>query len=256
MTSNVMLEPASIRRALNIRDLTDPNRGPHSMQLLVAEIEQRLNELWGVPLVRHRANPVVLVEDNYDRLRYAPAAVARAARYTRYLSPALVLRTHTSAMIPPLLERLSHTEDVLLSCPGIVYRRDAIDRGHTGEPHQLDLWRIRTEAPLLGVSELKEMIGAVVDVALPGYSYRTLPVEHPYTLEGREIEVRRGSEWLEIGECGLAHPEVLSNCGLSSQSRGLAMGWVWTACSWCEKAWRTFVSCEQPTGVSLPRCSI
>jgi phenylalanyl-tRNA synthetase alpha chain len=221
-----MLDAASIRRALNIRDLTDPSRGPHGMQLLVKEIEQGLNQLWGVPLVTHRANPVVLVEDNYDRLRYAPAAVARDARYTRYLSPALVLRTHMSAMIPPLLESLSNegSADVVLSCPGIVYRRDAIDRMHTGEPHQLDLWRIRSEGPSLGVSDLEEMIGAVVDAALPGYRYRTLPAEHPYTLEGREIEIRRGSEWLEIGECGLAHPEVLGNCGLPEQSSGLAMG--------------------------------
>jgi phenylalanyl-tRNA synthetase alpha chain len=226
MTSNVMLDAASIRRALNIRDLTDPSRGPHGMQLLVKEIEQGLNQLWGVPLVTHRANPVVLVEDNYDRLRYAPAAVARDARYTRYLSPALVLRTHMSAMIPPLLESLSNegSADVVLSCPGIVYRRDAIDRMHTGEPHQLDLWRIRSEGPSLGVSDLEEMIGAVVDAALPGYRYRTLPAEHPYTLEGREIEIRRGSEWLEIGECGLAHPEVLSNRDRSRQSTGLAMG--------------------------------
>jgi phenylalanyl-tRNA synthetase alpha chain len=226
MTSNVMLGAASIRRALNIRDLTDPSRGPHGMQLLVEEIEQGLNQLWDVPLVTHRANPVVLVEDNYDRLRYAPAAVARDARYTHYLSPALVLRTHTSAMIPPLLESLSNegSADVVLSCPGIVYRRDAIDRMHTGEPHQLDLWRIRSERPSLGVSDLEEMIGAVVDAALPGYRYRTLPAEHPYTLEGREIEIRRGSEWLEIGECGLALPEVLRNCGLPEQSTGLAMG--------------------------------
>ena len=226
MTSNARLDAASIRRALNIRDLTDPSRGLHGMQLLVKEIEQGLDELWGVPLVTHRANPVVLAEDNYDRLRYAPAAVARDARYTRYLSPVLVLRTHTSAMIPPLLESLSEkgSGDVLLSCPGIVYRRDTIDRTHTGEPHQLDLWRIRGYKPSLGVHELNQMIGAIVEVVLPGGCYRLLPAEHPYTLEGKEIEVDVEGRWLEIGECGLAHPEVLRNCGLPEQSSGLAMG--------------------------------
>ena len=36
---------------------------------------------------------------------------------------------------------------MLLSVPGVCYRRDAIDRHHVGEPHQLDLWRIRRPAP-------------------------------------------------------------------------------------------------------------
>jgi phenylalanyl-tRNA synthetase alpha chain len=176
------------------------------MQLLVNDIEGGLSELWKVPVLRHRVSPVVPVEDNYDRLGYGPDAVARDARYTRYLSPDLVLRTHTSAMIPPLLQRLAENgpQDALLSCPGIVYRRDAIDRTHTGEPHQIDLWRIGTGEPSLGVSDLEEMIGAVVEAVLAGYSYRTLPAEHPYTLEGREIEIKTSGGWLEIGECGLA----------------------------------------------------
>ncbi|MGH2827741.1 MAG: hypothetical protein ACRDKF_12295 [Actinomycetota bacterium] len=226
MASITVLDSASVRRALDIRDLTDPGQGRHAMQLLVNEIERALSELWNLPLRRHRVNPVVPAEDNYDRLRYGPDAVARDTRYTRYLSPDLVLRTHSSAMIPPLLTRLSESPrvEVLLSCPGIVYRRDAIDRTHTGEPHQIDLWRIRPGEPALDVSDLEEMIGSVVEAALPGYSYRTLPTEHPYTLEGREIEIRDGGRWLEIGECGLAHPEVLGSGGLSKTSSGLAMG--------------------------------
>lgn len=226
MASITVLDSASVRRALNIRDLTDSLQGRHAVQSLVDGIEQGLTELWNVSVVRHRAKPVVPVQDNYDRLRYAPDAVARDARYTRYLSPDLVLRTHTSAMIPPLLERLAGraSQDVLLTCPGIVYRRDAIDRTHTGEPHQIDLWRIRAGEPSLTISHLEEMIGAVVEAALPGCSYRVLPAQHPYTLEGREIEIRAGNGWLEIGECGLAHPEVLSSCGLSVHSSGLAMG--------------------------------
>ncbi|MDQ3765743.1 MAG: hypothetical protein M3346_00110 [Actinomycetota bacterium] len=226
MASVTVLDSASLRRALDIRDLTDSAQGRHAMQLVVEDIERTLSELWKVPVLRHRLNPVVPVDDNYDRLRYAPDAVARDIRYTRYLSPDVVLRTHTSAMITPLLQRLSEEppEDLLLSCPGIVYRRDAIDRTHTGEPHQIDLWRIRTARPSLGASNLEEMIGLVVEAALPGHSYRTLPAEHPYTLEGKEIEIQDGGRWLEIGECGLAHPEVLGSCGLPHRSSGLAMG--------------------------------
>lgn len=226
MISTAVLDSMAIRCALSTRDLTDRCQGPHAMQLLVDDIEQALSDLWNVPVLRHRANPVVPVEDNYDRLRYEPDTVARDARYTRYVRPDVVLRTHTSAMIPPLLERLGDRglEDMLLSCPGIVYRRDAIDRVHTGEPHQMDLWRVRTVGPSLGVSDLEVMIAAVVRAAVPGHSYRTHRSEHPYTLEGREIEIHHRRGRLEIGECGLAHPEVLVGCGLAAGSSGLAMG--------------------------------
>lgn len=85
-------------------------------------------------------HPVVSVEENYDCFRIPPDGVARDARYTRYLNDNTVLRTHTSALVPPALDRLaaSPPNDVVLSCAGICYRRDSIDRHHVGEPHQLD----------------------------------------------------------------------------------------------------------------------
>jgi phenylalanyl-tRNA synthetase alpha chain len=135
-----------------------------------------------------------------------------------------LLRTQTSSMIPPLLRRLaeSGTRDVLLACPGLVYRRDSIDRLHTGEPHQLDLWRVRC-GDRLGADDLRGMISMVVEAALPGRQWRVVPAEHPYTTDGLQMDVRDGSSWVEIGECGLAHPEVLSSSGLEDHS-GLAMG--------------------------------
>jgi hypothetical protein len=69
---------------------------------------------------------IVSLADNYDSLRYPPATVTRDARYTRYVGAAHVLRSHTTAMIPPVLLRLAGepADDVLLVCPGITYRRD------------------------------------------------------------------------------------------------------------------------------------
>jgi phenylalanyl-tRNA synthetase alpha chain len=90
----------------------------------------------------------VPVADNYDRLGYPAEAVTRDARYARYVDAGHMLRSHSSAMIPSALRRLACQPrgDVLLACPGIVYRRDVIDWQHTGAPHQLDLWRITRRA--------------------------------------------------------------------------------------------------------------
>lgn len=71
---------------------------------------------------------------------------------------------------------------------------------------------------------LDRMIGTVVTEVLPRRQWRTIPAKHPYTLEGREIEVSENEGWVEVGECGLAHPEILAECGLEPAVSGLAMG--------------------------------
>src|SRR5438093_708178 len=157
------LSADDLRRALSVRDLTDPCAGPHAMQRLVDDVVRALHGAWGAPVVVHRASPVVDVADNYDRLRYPEDGAARDARYTRYITPRAILRTQTSVMVPPLLRILAaaRASDVALACPGLVYRRDAIDRLHTGEPHQIDLWRLRAGERLTSI-DLRAMIDVVV----------------------------------------------------------------------------------------------
>ena len=53
---------------------------------------------------------------------------------------------------------------------------------------------------------------------LPGRAPDTVPNLHPYTMDGREIYV----DGVEIGECGLAHPEVLP-AGLTGLALGLGL---------------------------------
>ena len=205
MSISVISTP-ELLRALSLRDLTDPSQGPHAMQLLLEHIHAAMP----VPVRVHRAPPIVSIADNYDRLGYPPDGAARDARYTRYVCDTALLRTQTSAMVPPLLATVDG--DVVLSCPGLVYRRDVIDRLHVGEPHQVDLWRV-AQTPL-GERDLDEMIAAVVGAALPGARWRARPAIHPYTRCGRQIDVEYAGEWIEIGECGLA----------ALVEHGLAMG--------------------------------
>ncbi|WP_438005884.1 hypothetical protein WME89_45710 [Sorangium sp. So ce321] len=227
--SRHVLDEGARERALSLRDLTDPALGPHAMQLLLDEMVGSLQRTFGCEVIVHRASPIVSIEDNYDRLHYPPDGAARDARYTRYVSETEVLRTQTSAMIPPLLRRLAQPEggpvdDVLLVCPGLVYRRDTIDRLHTGEPHQVDLWRIR-RGPALTAEDLRGMVETVVAAALPGRPLRCAAAVHPYTTEGLQIDVVEGDGWVEVGECGLALGAMLDEAGLSTGSfSGLAMG--------------------------------
>ena len=217
------LTEEQLARALTLADLTDPAYGPHCMQHLVADATGALREHWGCRVLVHRADRVVPVADNYDALGYPPDGPARESRYTRYVDAGRLLRSQTSAAVPPALRALAPAapDDVLVCAPGLVYRRDAIDRLHVGEPHQLDLWRV-TEQAMTPV-DLEAMVAAVVEALLPGAQWRALPASHPYTEGGREVEVLAGGEWVELLECGLAHPHVLAAGGLGGHS-GLAMG--------------------------------
>lgn len=215
-----------LARSLAVRDLSDPANGPHAIQLVAESLLEELRTAWNCATQLHRANPIISVHQNYERLRYPAEATTRDERYTRYVDENTVLRTSATSMIPPLLEVIAQqtdVDDILLAPVGLVYRRDQIDRLHVGEPHQLDLWRIRRGCST--DADLEEMIRLVAGVIAPGAPYRTTPAVHAYTLNGREIYALVHSTWVEIGECGLAHPELLRDAGLEPREwSGLAMG--------------------------------
>lgn len=223
-TSEHLLDSDALARLLALRDLTDPDHGPHAMQDLLDRIVHALAERWGCEVRWIRRSPIVSTTDNYDRLRIPSEATTRARRYTKYVSHDVVLRTHSTAHIPEALASLAEdpADDVLLVSVGMVYRRDSIDRLHTGTPHQVDLWRVR-RGEALTEDDLDTMARIVVEHAAPGRLNRHTAKVHPYTESGRQVDVSDADDWVEICECGLAHPAVLAGAGLGDRT-GLAMG--------------------------------
>jgi len=220
-----VIDSAAYQRSLALRDLTDAALGPHAMQSLVSSAVAALCERWGCSPIVYRAPPVVSVAENYDALGYPPDGAARDARYTRYVTPDRLLRTQTSAMIPGALRMLAAAryDQVLLVCPGLTYRRDAIDRLHVGEPHQVDLWRIGRRP--LARAALEEMIDVAAHAMLPGAPLTLTSARHPYTVDGLEVHAEVDGRSVEILECGRAAPRVLDDAGLrSDEYHGLAMG--------------------------------
>ncbi len=229
-TTRVRLSAEQLSRDLAIPDLCDQASGPHAIQLVaniaVSALEAAANRDGAGCEVRWCCGPrIVPIADNYDRLGYGPADVTRAVRYTRYVDDQRMLRSHSTAIVPSALRQLAAERhppaDVLLACPGITYRRDAIDWQHTGTPHQLDLWRL-SKRPLAG-PDLDEMIALLLDALVPGVPCRDEPRVHPYTTGGRQVDVLHDDVWVEIAECGLAHPDVLAGAGLRGYT-GLALG--------------------------------
>jgi phenylalanyl-tRNA synthetase alpha chain len=222
---HAVLSPAQLERDLAIPDLSDPADGPHAIQLIADAAVAALASAWGTGCaVRWCRGPrIVPISDNYDRLGYDSGDITRDARYSRYVDDARMLRAHATALVPAALRNLAAdpVDDVLLACPAMAYRRDAIDWQHTGTPHQLDLWRVSRRP--LDAGDLDEMIAVLLAALVPGLPSRQLARSHPYTTGGRQVDVARGGDWVEVWECGLAHPAVLGRAGLTGHT-GLALG--------------------------------
>jgi phenylalanyl-tRNA synthetase alpha chain len=237
MSARLALSPAQLARDLAIPDLSDPADGPHAIQVLAELAAAAVGGRYPSQLRWCRGPRIVTVADNYDALGYDPADVTRAVRYTRYVDDSRMLRSHSTALVPAALRQLAAdlderspvdgwsapAADVLLACPGICYRRDAIDWQHTGTPQQLDLWLL-SRRPLVE-ADLEQMIGALLAAVVPGRRTRQIPRDHPYTTAGRQVDVEAAGPdaWVEVWECGLAAPRVLGRAGLAGW-HGLALG--------------------------------
>ena len=189
----------------------------HAISLMVQEITGSLSG-YPNPTIS-RGTPTVSAWENYDALHYPKEHPAKSPRYTHWIDETTLWRTQMTSALPNLLRRTS--ADTTWLCPGMVWRRDVIDRTHVGTPHQMDIWMIRKGKTAM--DELTQMIERVVEGILPGVRWRANKTSHYYTVDGLEVEVEVNGHWMEILECGLAHPEILDEAGLSGWS-GLAMG--------------------------------
>ena len=215
-------------QALTLRDLSDSHQGAHAMQLLIAEIQTAIEHLWPVYLQRINNNPIVNTRHNYDDLGYPDGGPAREARYSRYITEKLMLRTQTSSAIPTWLKSWngSHPDGLGVLCHGLVYRRDSIDRWHTGEPHQLDIWILLNKASCAQQGIVRQAINVIFDHTLPDHEVVLSDSPHPYTEQGQQIDIVGDQHQLiEVGECGLIAPALLKRCGWDpQQTTGIAMG--------------------------------
>lgn len=206
---NPIADDPAAQRALAERDLTDPSAGPHALQQLVTEAHTALADRWHCRRELHRGAPIIAAE---SRL---PAAGRRGN---------LQLRPNMRTLLPALLaaQALDPPEDLLLVCPGLVYRRSPITPLHTAVPHQLDLWRLY-RGPL-GSIELADMVRTVLAAILPGRRYRLLPSARPHLTHSMRVDIDSEHGWLAIGRIGLLAPAQLSASGLNPATvSGLGM---------------------------------
>ncbi len=133
-----------------------------------------------------------------------------------------VLRTHTSPV--QIRTMLAGEPPIYVVAPGRVFRRDTPDATHMPVFHQIEglvVDRGITLAHLAGTIEAftKAFFGV-------GFTSRLRPSFFPFTEPSGEFDIRTPSgEWLELGGCGMVHPNVLRAGGIDPEEwSGFAFG--------------------------------
>ncbi len=133
-----------------------------------------------------------------------------------------VLRTHTSPV--QIRTMLAQKPPIYIVAPGRVFRRDTPDATHMPVFHQIEglvIDRNITIADLAGTIEAftKAFFGA-------DFSSRLRPSYFPFTEPSAEFDIQRpDGSWLELGGCGMVHPNVMRAVGLDpEQWSGFAFG--------------------------------
>ena len=133
-----------------------------------------------------------------------------------------VLRTHTSPV--QIRTMLESEPPIYIVAPGRVFRRDTPDATHMPVFHQIEglvIDRDITMADLAGTIEAftKAFFG-------PGFTSRLRPSYFPFTEPSAEFDIQRpDGSWIELGGCGMVHPNVLRAGGLDPEEwSGFAFG--------------------------------
>lgn len=168
---------------------------------------------------------------NFERVNLPQDHPARDMQDTFYITPELLLRTHTSPVQARALENHDFSKGPLkMISPGKVYRRDTDDATHSHQFHQIEglvIDKHVTMADLKGTLELlaKKMFGDERDIRLrPSYFPFTEPsVEVDvscFKCDGKGCSVCKQTGWIEILGAGMTHPEVLEMSGVDSTVYG------------------------------------
>ncbi len=204
-------------------DVTLPARaqsqgGLHPVTLTLQRIEQLFHSI-GFEVA---TGPEIETDFyNFTALNIPENHPARAMHDTFYVDENNVLRTHTS---PVQIHYMENKEPPLkIIAPGRVYRVDS-DATHSPMFHQVEgLWVDEN----ISFANLK---GVVQDFLQKFFerddlTVRFRPSFFPFTEPSAEMDMSWNGGWLEIGGCGMVHPEVFKHVNINSEKyRGFAFG--------------------------------
>jgi len=210
---------------LDLTEVTARRRQGH-LHLVTQAVERLEDTFVGLGFTVAEGPEVETDWHNFGALNFPEGHPARDMYDTLYVDfgapGSTLLRTHMS----PVQVRVMTTQPppIYSIMPGRVYRQDTADATHMPVFHQIEglvIDRAITFAHLAGTIEAftAAYFGG-------GFASRLRPSYFPFTEPSAEFDViRPDGSFLELGGCGMVHPNVLTNCGLDPEEwQGFAFG--------------------------------
>jgi phenylalanyl-tRNA synthetase alpha chain len=165
---------------------------------------------------------------NFEALNIPSHHPARAMHDTFYFDASTLLRTHTSPVQVRTME--AQQPPIRIICPGRVYRCD-YDQTHSPMFHQVEGLLVDKG---ISFADLKGTIQEFLSVFFErDLVVRLRPSYFPFTEPSAEIDIEwvietpEGTKrrWLEVGGCGMVHPEVFKHVNIDpDEYTGFAFG--------------------------------
>jgi phenylalanyl-tRNA synthetase alpha chain len=158
---------------------------------------------------------------NFTALNIPESHPARAMHDTFYVNKEYVLRTHTSPVQIRYME--NNKPPIQIISPGRVYRVDS-DATHSPMFHQVEGLVINED---VNFANLKGVVQSFLQSFFEDedLTIRFRPSYFPFTEPSAEIDMSWNDGWLEIGGCGMVHPNVLKHVNIDSEMyQGFAFG--------------------------------
>ena len=209
-------------------DLTEVPPGPGAGHLhLVTQAIETLEDVFvGMGFTIAEGPEVETDWHNFGALNFPPDHPARDMYDTLYVEMgepgSTVLRTHTS----PVQVRVMTGQEppIYMVMPGRVFRQDTPDATHMPVFHQIEGLVIDRD---ITFADLAGTLDAFTKAFFGGdFTSRLRPSYFPFTEPSAEFDIQQpDGSWLELGGCGMVHPNVLSACGIDpDQWQGFAFG--------------------------------
>jgi phenylalanyl-tRNA synthetase alpha chain len=209
-------------------DLTEvlPGRGAGHLHLVTQAMERLEDVFVGMGFTVAEGPEVETDWHNFGALNFPPDHPARDMYDTLYVEMgepgSTVLRTHTS---PVQVRVMTEQKPPIYSVmPGRVFRQDTPDATHMPVFHQIEGLVIDRD---ITFADLAGTLDAFTRAYFGGdFASRLRPSYFPFTEPSAEYDiVRPDGTFLELGGCGMVHPNVLSNCGIDPEEwQGFAFG--------------------------------
>jgi phenylalanyl-tRNA synthetase alpha chain len=234
LANELTVREEQLQLAHEALDITLPGRSRYSgnKHPLTQTMDQIIAILTGLGFSVQYGPDIDTDYYNFEVLNFPPDHPARDMQDTFYISPHVLLRTHTSNIQARVMEL--NKPPIRIIAPGKVYRNETITARSHVFFHQVEAVYIDKDVSFSDLfATLDDFLSKLFkqDIAT-----RYRPSYFPFVEPGVEVDISclvcqgkgcplcKYSGWVEVAGAGMIHPEVLRNGGIDPE---LYSGFAW-----------------------------